>query len=461
MWCILSTSRPVSGSVRADFVRLGRGADTEGRSYVSRTTSKLVTLLSLTAIVPMLLASACSGAEFESGGDAGSAVGGSSNGGSGVGGMGKAGTATAGGASKCGGPEDCSDGDSCTNDFCTIEGTCASAAKCSGPQRCCEGDCAECCEDTDCDDGVGCTTNTCFAGKCMFVPDDAACGPDQFCSVTESCRPLIACDVTAPGATCTDSSPCTTDTCDGGFCDNQYCDTGSVCCNTGCAEECCEDADCGSVDDPCAVGSCEEGKCHTVPLCSNGDKCCPSADGKSASCGTCCAATECDDGVNCTDDSCTGARLTCANNPNNGLCAASETCSADAGCVDQVECDDADDCSQGGCGRCDQGVCKYDCPLGTSCCQNGNICAACCDDASCDDGDSCTTDACDTLSHTCTHVSTCECRTGFDCQGVTTQAAIPPGEGTPCPSCVDGRCVITQCFGSCCSSGCYVGLCPD
>lgn len=483
-----------------------------GRSFVTAAARKVAALLAVAAFVPVLVG-ACSGAPFEGGGEAGA----SSNGGSpttggtsSAGATSSAGSYAGGSAGSCGGPEDCNDKDNCTNDFCTTQGVCASAPKCSGPEMCCNGDCAECCDDMDCDDSVGCTTNTCFAGKCMFVPNDAACGPEEFCSITESCRPLIACDGADPNSvTCSDSSPCTTDSCANGFCRNEFCEQGNVCCSTGCAEQCCADSDCRSTD-PCFVGSCQGGKCQTVARCEGNDKCCPSLDAKSASCGSCCSAVECDDNVGCTVDTCTGARLACTNTPSDSLCRAGEVCSADHGCSQQVECQDAGDCQQNGCGRCEQGVCKYDCPVGKSCCEHSNSCALCCGDAACDDGISCTVDQCGSAgcthtasdfsctagyicrpelggcvqcttaahcddrntctkdgcnleTHTCTHLPTCECQTGFDCQGVISQpnAAIPPVEGTPCPSCVDGQCQIVQCSGSCCSSGCYFGLCPD
>lgn len=468
--------------------------------------ARVTLLFALSLATALLPIGACSGDAFEA------ASGGSSSGGTST--MNGGSNATGGGddsGARCAGPEDCSDNDSCTNDFCTTEGKCASAPKCASPARCCDGDCAECCEDTDCDDHVACTTNTCFAGKCMYVPDDAQCAPTEACSITEGCKTKVAC---TDASACQDASLCTTDTCAGGFCKNQYCDSGSVCCpSTGCAEECCDDSQCQN-DDPCMVGSCQGGRCTVAPRCATGELCCPSADKTSANCGSCCTAKDCDDNVGCTDDSCTGAHLACVNTPSNATCGRGEVCNPDKGCIAQVQCQVDGDCKQAGCGHCTQGVCQYTCADGQACCAETNSCAACCGNASCDDkidctvdacgavgcshtaddkactaygaygscqpqlggcveclkdtqcddGVACTVDACDPNVHKCTHTSSnCgECKTSYDCQTiVTTAAAQPPIIGTPCPTCVDGKCQTVSCQGTCCPSGCHFDLCPE
>jgi hypothetical protein len=472
-------------------------------------------LAGLLTLGPLALTSACGGSSFESDGD-GNGTGASPS--AGTGGGSQAGTSSKGGSSSttlCGGPEDCNDNDVCSTDVCTIEGACAATPKCQSPSLCCEGDCAECCDDADCDDGVGCTTNTCFAGQCMFLPDDSACGPEEFCSITQSCQPKIACGPNLPDVTCMDASACTTDMCVEGFCKNEFCEQGTLCCQAGCAPQCCDDSQCDNPEDPCVVGSCVDGMCKTVPLCAAGEQCCPSPDRTSAQCGSCCSAGDCNDGVDCTDDACTGARLSCTNNPNNTKCNSStEICNPEQGCVPRVDCNDAGDCTEGPCGRCAQGVCKYDCPNNQPCCAMTGQCAACCGDASCDDGvactmdrcgsggcthtpdaslcpvgyqcapdlggciqcagdtdcddgEPCTTDSCNPQTHTCTHVSTCGCKYNYECLGQVGMgsgmmgAAIPP-IGDYCHACVDGACQYVLCYGVCCTSGCYQGgLCPD
>jgi hypothetical protein len=87
-------------------------------------------------------------------------------------------------------------------------------------------------------------------------------------------------------------------------------------------------------------------------------------------------------------------------------------------------------------------------------------------DLDCDDGEPCTTDSCNPQTHFCSHVSTCGCKSNYECVGqvgVGSEAmggAIPP-VGDYCHACVDGKCQFVPCYGNCCTSGCYQGLCPD
>src|SRR5690606_10791459 len=105
---------------------------------------------------------ACGGEPFsstptppnESGGAGGQ--GGTSSGGAGGGGAG-AGAEGGSPGESCTSAADCNDADPCTIDLCLIDGTCEHAPKCAGAQHCCDGVCGACCDDVDCDDGVGCT----------------------------------------------------------------------------------------------------------------------------------------------------------------------------------------------------------------------------------------------------------------------------------------------------------------
>jgi hypothetical protein len=267
---------------------------------------KFVLLVVVSALLPALWTSGCTGDAFTGvDGSGGSATsGGSSDAGTGVIGTG-AGTGVA-----CGGPEDCDDKHACTIDLCNADGTCDASPKCLGSQKCCddkEGECAECCVDADCDDGVSCTMNTCFSGQCMFVPQDTECDATQYCSVKDGCRARAACGI-VPGESpdvCDDGSACTADSCENNLCQHDYCGSdpaANLCCEgTGCAA-CCNDSQCDTKGDPCKIGSCTGGKCGTVDRCPAGQECCPSADGLTATCGSCCSAAECDDNVGCTDD---------------------------------------------------------------------------------------------------------------------------------------------------------------
>lgn len=353
-----------------------------------------------------VMISACSGGEFLPG--ASDAAGTSSSGGS-TGAGGSAPGATGGGTnppSLCAGPEDCDDADACTVDLCNADGKCGAAPRCLGTEKCCGGECAECCTDSDCEDGLECTNDSCFAGQCMYIPDDAACEPAQYCSTTDGCRAKQVCGLMGAAASeeCDDGSQCTTDRCEGSFCKHDFCANGvngGLCCEDGCAEECCSDSQCDDPDDPCQVGSCQDGKCSRVALCANGLECCPSADRQTASCGTCCSAEDCDDHVGCTKDACGGGQCSHTPRPPEDplACKAGYLCNPQNpqdSCVKAPGCNDAADCEPTPCqsnARCEGGSCKFDgCSMGTKCCSDG--CALCCDDSQCNDNIECTRDTC-------------------------------------------------------------------
>jgi hypothetical protein len=419
----------------------------------------------------------------------------------------------------CNGPEECDDGVACTTDVCGADGKCVFAPKCVGAQHCCGGDCAECCGNADCDDGVACTENTCFMGQCMYVPKDSQCDRGQFCSGKDGCRPRQACGVLSgedPKTVCNDGDGCTTDSCGAdNFCRHDYCT--KLCCpgaagaaSSACASDCCADAQCDTDRDPCTVGSCSDGKCSLKSLCPDGQQCCPSADGKSATCGACCTAAECDDYHGCTVDQCTGNH--CSHTP--GDCKQpGYVCDLDKGCVPGDACKDAGDCvPKTPCQtnpQCKGGVCTFDgCTApGTKCCKDtgcgiccsneecndniactedacgpggcthtpkvglcgkGQICDAelgcvdCANDQACDDGLACTTDACG-LQNSCTHTSTCgklkyctsagcvDCIRDSDCQGSVMAAAISQ------PGCTVQRCVEGSCQAR--TEPCDIGFC--
>jgi hypothetical protein len=356
------------------------------------------------ALVP--LAASCGGDAFSGGaspGSGGSAMtAGSAGSSSDAGGEGN-GSAAAGPGKACSGPEDCNDGDACTVDRCNAEGTCEDSPKCQDGESCCEGDCAKCCADSDCDDGVACTKNRCFMGQCMYVPNDAECAMGQYCAPNDGCRARQTCGLT-PGEdvakACDDGSTCTTDSCVDSFCQHDYCAEGKLCCEgatPACAEECCSDSQCDTDDDPCTVGVCTQGKCGKKPLCTDG-KCCPSADKKTATCGACCSAVDCDDKVGCTADSCAGGH--CSNTP--GSCDSGYYCDILNGCTKSPDCEETGDCKPSACQKnpsCSNGTCHFGpCDGGTKCCKSSDGtelgCALCCADSECGDSIACTKDTC-------------------------------------------------------------------
>jgi hypothetical protein len=398
---------------------------------------------------------ACGGAKFTATpGSGGSGTGGSGN----VGAAGGAGPKIA-----CQGPEDCDDSDACSVDQCGADGACTRAAKCGATEKCCEGSCGQCCDGTDCDDGVKCTDDECFAGGCTHSPNNVHCDTGEYCSATADCRRKETC---ADDAGCDDADACTDDTCvtTSLLCEHtaSACSDPqkSLCCaGVGCAE-CCEDSQCNDKD-PCTKDSCSDNGCEHVPFCAEGQNCCAAADGSSATCGTCCSATDCDDNVRCTKDSCTQG--TCGHTddqscPSGSVCDASKGCVVAAECVNDAECKSADACQTNP--ACVNGKCTFAaCPMGTKCCGLGEGCKACCSDTDCSDGLGCTKDSCN--DGVCSHqadnglctaaVPICDPKLGcIDCN---TAADCNDGIACTADTCEAHKCVNSKlCNERCCCS---------
>ena len=257
----------------------------------------------------------------------------------------------------------------------------------------------ECTEDdaTACDDGIECTVDSCdlATGTCAHEVDDTACHNGLYCDGIETCNLLIGC-VEGDPVVCDDGVDCTADACDeetdscGAVTDDTACDNGVFC-------------DGAEVCDP--VEGCGEG-----------------------------APIACDDGVECTADSCDEEADACAFVPeasacDNGLfCDGAETCDAELGCVDgdAPDCDDGlfctvDTCDEeaDSCSReadhvaCDDGVfCDglEVCDLELGCISGGA--------PDCDDSLACTIDICDEDTQRCIALADpSACGDGVFCNG--------------------------------------------
>ncbi len=182
----------------------------------------------------------------------------------------------------CQGPSDCDDGDGCTTDTC-VAGRCLNTPRscddgnpCTA-DRCEAGQCfneaqEDCCvEDPDCDDGNFCTKDECIDGACVhgdWLPN--CCNRNEDCDDNDECtRDLCKdrrCDFTTkdPAARCcTEKRDCL----DGDVCTDDEC-IGGRCIYT---VLCCRfDADCVS-EDPCRAGNCTpSSECEYAPI----DDCC-------------------------------------------------------------------------------------------------------------------------------------------------------------------------------------------
>ncbi len=231
-------------------------------------------------------------------------------------------------------------------------------------------------------------------------------------------------EVSATPGGCTSAAQCD---------DGLYCNGAEDCiggaCVAGTTINCNDGIDC--TDDSCneATDSCdnipEDTECDNQQYCDGAETCDPAVG--------CVAGTpvDCDDGVDCTTDTCNEATDSCDNVANNAYCDNGlycdgvETCSATLGCQagTVVDCDDGVDCTDDSCNEttnscdnvannanCDNGLfcdgvetCDptLDCQTGSDpcpgsmCSEDDDMCVECIVDGDCDDGNACTEDSCD------------------------------------------------------------------
>ncbi len=230
----------------------------------------------------------------------------------------------------------CEDGDPCTSGE-----VCDASAACGGGSP------------TSCDDGNGCTADSCDpTSGCVHAPTTGVtCDDASACTSGDSCQSDGSCAGAA--ITCDDGNVCTADSCDpssgcasvatpGASCaDADLCDGGEVCDASGaCVAGTALDCDDGN---PCTADACDmtTGCSHTPTpgvSCADADVC--DGDEVCDAAGTCAAGTalDCDDGNPCTSDSCAAASG-CANDPDEGAscddgdaCTSGESCDASGAC---------------------------------------------------------------------------------------------------------------------------------
>jgi hypothetical protein len=200
---------------------------------------------------------------------------------------------------QCLSPADCNDGNLCTNDvcsgnvcsnpnnsnscndflFCTSNDTCSGGAcvgganPCASPSFCSESfdACVQCLQDSHCNDGNPCTTDSCQFGSCQNQNNSVACNDGAFCTASDVCSGgvCVGSGNACPGLLCNEAADscvecftvgdcdddgiaCTVDQCTAGVC--QYVPNHSVCgdgvfCNG--VEQCNVTSGCVSAGNPC------------------------------------------------------------------------------------------------------------------------------------------------------------------------------------------------------------------
>jgi hypothetical protein len=412
------------------------------------------------------------------------------------------------GACTPGKPVVCNDGNGCTDDGCDAATGCTNAANtapCTDGNACSVGDACKggvCLPgaSTVCDDANPCTADSCDAvAGCKFAPKAQPCDDGSACTVGDVCQGG-AC---APGKplVCNDGNGCTDDSCDAttgctSAANTAPCNDGNTCSvDDTCKDGACQPGTATVCDDgnPCTTDSCDakagcKATANALPctdgsVCTVGDACKDGAcgAGKSVNCndGNACTQDECDaqegclskefsapcsDGNNCTlDDACQkgaclpGAAKVCDDaNP-----CTTDHCDAKAGCkfaVNSLPCDDGSVCTVGD--VCDAGACKSGKPVN---CNDGNVCtddacdqkagctqqangAACNDNNVCTAGETCKGGACAVgMAVACTDDgNTCTdavCDPAAGCKNVNNALTCDDGKAcTVGDTCIGGKC---------------------
>ena len=324
--------------------------------------------------------------------------------------------------------EDCDDGNNIDNDLCPngcIIPTATSTTVPKGPTiACCvDGTCLGLSE-LDCESAGGFVAGPdCDGG---FTPVRGASGPPVIC----------------PGGTTTTLAP--TPVCGNGTVEpGEQCDDGNVddgdCCNARCqyesARQPCEDGlFCNGAETCDGAGTCDPGN---PPFCDDGVDCTDdSCDETGDTCTSLPVDARCDDSVSCTTDRCEPAPRSgtdgCTYTPDDSVCTDGDACTGVETCDvandcqpgTPVNCDDLTDCTTDTCdpstGSCsnapDHGFCddKISCTVDRCEPSSGRVpvndgCTNTPDDGVCDDGAFCNgTETCDTLND-------CQAGTAVDC----------------------------------------------
>jgi hypothetical protein len=153
---------------------------------------------------------------------------------------------------------------------CVVDADCDNGLFCDGAENCVASVCVAG-TPPNCNDGVGCTVDSCSEGtdSCHHTPNDALCDNGLFCDGAETCNLASDCQPGTP-PNCNDGVGCTVDSCNEGtdscnhapndaLCDNGlFCDGAETCnlvsdCQPG-SDPCPQGEVCNEVDDICEPG---------------------------------------------------------------------------------------------------------------------------------------------------------------------------------------------------------------
>lgn len=310
---------------------------------------------------------------------------------------------------------------------CSTDADCDDGLLCNGTERCSAGECRPGAP-VECDDGVGCTSDTCIegVGECQSVANHNLCLSTELCGLITGCAARSPCDrdddcddglfcngtetcvngLCAPGTepVVVDALGCTIDQCseaqdmvlntpDNARCsDGQYCNGAEVChpvngCGAGvppvtadgvgCTVDSCNEA-LDFIEHVPDDTACDDGLfCNGAEVCHPIDDCSPGEPPRI------------NDGVGCTTDTCSEVMDEVLHVPDNSVCNDGLFCNG------AEVCDPIDDCEAGAVPDGDDGV---DCTMDL-CDESSDSFVHVTNDSVCDDGFSCTgTETCDAVA---------------------------------------------------------------
>lgn len=225
------------------------------------------------------------------------------------------------------------------------------------------------------------------------------------------------------------------------------CDTLGRCVECLAATECDDGLD-------CTTEACVDGRCRREP---DDSRCATGSCDATLGCIECHTDDECADGVACTRESCFAGH--CVSRADDAACGP-RFCDRQRDCIeclDDRDCDDHVACSAD---RCAQGVCEHT-PVDASCgggfCELGLGCVECREAADCTDEVACTLDTC--VAHRCRFeasatgcVGELKCDPGLGCVGCLSDSDCNDGISCTKDACVAGNCVNAADDGACSST---------
>jgi hypothetical protein len=299
---------------------------------------------------------------------------------------------------------------------------------------------------TWCSDASGCKGTQ----KCLIPGNAPECVVQE--KKTETCDAIDNdCDGELNEDTCDDNNLCTDDSCNpSNGCvhigNAKTCDDGSKCTKKdACSDGACKGTDVVSCDDgkDCTIDSCDKAKgCvnkdHEGGVCDDGDGC---TSGEKCTSGKCSGgnAKACDDGNACTDDVCKSPKGTCGHNANAATCDDGDKCTTTDKCGGNAclagaatNCDDANACTNDSC----------DAKTG---CVNAPAAATPCDDGDkCTEKDACAAGKCTGAATKCDDNNACTddtCDSKSGCKVANNTAKCSDGDAcTETDICAAGKC---------------------